>query len=84
MVQGPNKHPHESKQSYDEVLRWFDAAGIEFVSSVPKVSGHALSGDDNLFRRQSPGTRLDLVWTQIETLLGGGAEGGLFIMIGRK
>ena len=78
------EHPHEGKFSYDEVLRWFDEAGVDFVFSIPKISGRALAGRDSLFVPQSSGTRLDRTWTEIEMLLNGGREGGLFIMIGRK
>src|SRR5262249_7129041 len=28
-------HPHESKHTFDEVLRWFDESGVEFVNSIP-------------------------------------------------
>lgn len=78
------KHPHENKHSYDEVLGWFDTAGIDFIYSIPKISGRTLGEDDNLFEPQSPGSRVDRTLTQIEMLLNGGREGGSFIMIGRK
>lgn len=78
------KHPHEIKHSYDELLAWFEAEGVDFIFSIPKISGDTLGEDDNLFEPQSPGSRVGRALTQFEMMLDGGAEGGLFIMIGRK
>ena len=35
-------HPHESKYTFSEVLRWFEQTGIEFVRDIP-----ALRPDDD-------------------------------------
>lgn len=78
------KHPHESKHSFDEILDWFNAAGVNYISSIPKPSGEPLTEVDYLFEPRSPGKWIDRFYTQFEMLLKGGAEGGLFIMIGRK
>jgi SAM-dependent methyltransferase len=78
------KHPHESKHSFDEVLRWFQAAGVHYVFAIPKPSGGPLTDVDSLFEESSPGTWIDRLHTQLGMLLQGGSEGGLFVMIGRK
>jgi SAM-dependent methyltransferase len=79
------KNPHESKHTIGEVLRWFDQAGVEFVNGIPKPSVlESFSPDEALFRPHSRGTALDHVIVQFKMLLGGGREGGFFIMIGRK
>jgi SAM-dependent methyltransferase len=78
------KHPHESKHSMDEVLRWFSENGIEFLCGIPQPNGTEFSRQDRLFERHEPGTSLDRFLTQLWTLLAGGKDGGLFIMIGRK
>jgi SAM-dependent methyltransferase len=78
------KHPHESKHSYGEVIRWFDAAGVDYVSSIPRIDGVSLTEDENLFVARSEGSAVDRGWIQLEMLLEGGIDGGLFIMIGRK
>jgi SAM-dependent methyltransferase len=78
------RHPHESRHSIDEVLRWFSAAGVEFVNCVPSIGDAEFTDEDQVFEQRAPGTYLDRLSTQLEMLLTGGADGGLFIMIGRK
>jgi SAM-dependent methyltransferase len=78
------KHPRESKHSMCEVLsQWFDANGYEFLSSIPKIGGD-LGELERLFEPHSSGTRGRRIATQVEMLLTGGADGALFVMIGRK
>ena len=79
------KHPHESKHSYDEVLRWFDESGVEFITSIPKcVASEKFASGERLFTPHSRGTALDRLLVQLGMLLSGGREGGFFTMIGRK
>jgi SAM-dependent methyltransferase len=79
------KHPHESKHSFDEVLGWFDASGVEFVASIPRcLPTEKFSPDERLFAPRSRGTALDRFLVQLGMLLTGGREGGFFTMIGRK
>lgn len=78
------KHPHESKHCYSEVLEWFATAGFEFCMGIPKVDGTLFTGEERLFERHSQGTRLTRWLTELQMLLGGGVDGALFIMIGRR
>ena len=78
------KHPHETKHSIGEVLGWFDAAGFDFMSSVPTIGDVEFSEETRLFEPHSPRRLLDRLSTEIEMLLSGGTDGGLYIMIGRK
>ena len=79
------KHPNESKHTYDEVLRWFDESGVEFVKSIPKcVATERFSPTEELFVASSRGTAADRLLVQLFMLLSGGREGGFFTMIGRK
>ena len=79
------KHPHESKHTYGEVLKWFEQCGIEFITSIPDSGGSPLTGTPRLFDQSQPQpTRTARFLTQTKILLKGGSEGGLFIMIGRK
>jgi SAM-dependent methyltransferase len=78
------RHPHETKHSIGELLRWFDAAGFEFTSSVPTIGDVEFSEDTRLFEPQSAKGVLDRISTEVEMLLSGGVDGGLYIMIGRK
>ena len=77
-------HPQEQKHVMDEVLQWFEEAGFEFVSSIPKIIGE-FSQNENIFQRQPPGFRLERVMAEIGMLFSTlGGEGGLFIMVGQK
>lgn len=78
------QHPHESRHSMDEVLRWFAAGGVEFLSSLPPVDGSDFTGATRLFDRQPGGSRPRRLAVQLKMLLSGGGDGGLFVMIGRK
>jgi SAM-dependent methyltransferase len=79
------KNPYETKQSYGEVLGWFQKTGIEFINSIPKAGPfQAFSQHERLFERSSMGTRFDRFRVQTGMMLSGGAEGGFFVMIGRK
>jgi SAM-dependent methyltransferase len=79
------KHPHECKHSYDEVLTdWFEPNGIEFLSSIPKIGPAPFSPDEQLFAQHPAGSKMSRFLTQLDMLMGGGVDGGLFIMIGRK
>ena len=77
------KHPQESKHSISEVLDWFEQAGISFVSSIPKIRGK-FEEDENLFAKQEPGEAVERFTRELELLLSGGKDGGMFIMIGKK
>jgi len=78
-------HPHESKHSIGEVLRWFDETGLAFVRGVPSVTPFAEPLDpQDLFASMPRGTALDHFLMQIKQISGGNHEGGFFIMIGRK
>ena len=78
------KHPRESKHSYDEVLQWFEADGFDYLFSIPKIEPGPFSADEQLFAAHDKGTRTSRLLTQVQMLLEGGRDGGLFIMIGRK
>jgi ubiquinone/menaquinone biosynthesis C-methylase UbiE/uncharacterized protein YbaR (Trm112 family) len=80
------KHPRESKHSYEEVLQWFedDGLGFEFLFSIPKIGPGPFAGDEKLFVPHDKGTKFSRWFTQVQMLLEGGVDGGLFIMIGRK
>ena len=56
------QHPHESKHSFGEVLHWFDAAAVEYISSIPRIDGASLTEDPALFIPRSRGNALDRGW----------------------
>jgi len=78
------KHPQESRHSYDEIIDWFESNGFEFLFSIPKIESSPFSEHEKLFEPHEKGTKLARLATQLEMLLSGGADGALFIMIGRK
>ena len=78
------RHPHETRHSMHEVLGWFDAAGVDFLSSIPAADGSPFTSDTRLFVPHSRATIIGRGATQLQMLLTGGRDGGLFIMIGRK
>jgi SAM-dependent methyltransferase len=78
------RHPHESRHSIGEVMRWFDRSGIRLLFTIPPVGGEQFTDDTELFRPRSPSTRVDHVAAELGMLLSGGRDGGLYMMIGRK
>jgi SAM-dependent methyltransferase len=77
-------HPHETRHSIDEVLGWFDTSAVDFLSSVPAADGSPFTNTTRLFESHSRGTITVRAATQLQMLLTGGQDDGLFIMIGRK
>jgi SAM-dependent methyltransferase/uncharacterized protein YbaR (Trm112 family) len=78
------KHPHESKHSMDEVLRWFKDNHVEFMSSIPSIGDVDFRDDEPLFEPHPVGTHRGRLSSELEMLVSGGKDGGLFIMVGRK
>jgi SAM-dependent methyltransferase len=78
------RHPHETRHSMGEVLRWFKRYGVEFVNGTPHLDGTAFTENERLFQPHSKGTALTRSVVQSGMLLSGGKDGGLYIMIGRK
>jgi SAM-dependent methyltransferase len=78
------RHPHETRHSMDELLQWFDAEGFDFTASIPTIGDTAFSDRMALFDVQPVGSRMDRLSSEIELLLTGGKDSGLYIMIGRK
>jgi SAM-dependent methyltransferase len=78
------KHPHESKHTYSELLDWYESNGFEYLSSIPKIDPGPFTDEEKLFEPHDKGTKFTRWMTEVEMLLTGGADGALYIMIGRK
>ena len=78
------EHPHESRHSMAEVERWFGRSGIELLLAIPPVGAESFTEDTQLFNARPPCSRLDYFVSELEMLLTGGKDGGLYMMIGRK
>lgn len=79
------RHPHESKHTTGEVLRWFERCGLDFVRAIPAthVGSDALSTDD-LFRPAPLAAPPERFLAEVGQVFTGSREGGFFLMIGRK
>jgi ubiquinone/menaquinone biosynthesis C-methylase UbiE len=78
------ENPVESLHTLDEVLQWFDASGIEFISSIPACDTSPIDYE-NIFSKKSRGNKATRLLSQILMLfLRSGSEGGLFLVIGKK
>ncbi len=76
------EHPIESLHTYGECIKWFDDNNIEYINCIPNLDA---SSNIDLFKKSEiPNLfeRFIIQFTMIFTSYG--AEGGLFVMIGRK
>jgi ubiquinone/menaquinone biosynthesis C-methylase UbiE len=78
------RHPHETRHSMSETLRWFEAEGFDFTASIPTIGDVEFSDRMPLFEVQPAGSGLGRLSSELELLLTGGKDGGLYIMVGRK
>ncbi|MCI0589466.1 MAG: methyltransferase domain-containing protein [Planctomycetes bacterium] len=54
------RHPHESKHTMGEALRWFEEEGVEFLAGIPPYRPQVEFDDSfRLFQPHPRGTRLD-------------------------
>ena len=78
------EHPVESLHTLDEVLIWFKKNNIEFINSIPSC-GFEGKEYSNLFQKTSKGNFLTRLYSQVSMLFNYlGADGGLFVVIGKK
>jgi len=79
------RHPCESKQSFAEVLGWFDAMGFDFMYGIPSPKAFEDFDDhDSIFEPHDRGNVLDHAIVQTKLFFQGSYEGGFFTMIGRR
>ncbi len=79
------KHPYETKHTINEVLNWFKRNDIEFINSIPKSKSFMpITINEKLFKPIPKGNYLDHFIVQLNSIIAGYREGGLFIMIGKK
>jgi len=78
-------HPHESKHTMGELIRWYEENGFHYVNGIPKPRvWDMFSANEKLFEKNSKGTRLDRALAQAKMIWTGNQEGGFYIMVGRK
>ena len=79
------KNPHESWHTIGEALHWFDTCGFDFVYGIPNVKAfERFNPSDSIFKKHERGNSIDHGLVQLNMLLSGSKEGGLFILIGKK
>lgn len=79
------KHPHESKHTIGETLRWLDAIDFEFVKSIPiSKPFRSFAADEKLFQPEPAGNALERLLVELGMIASGSREGGFFIVIGRR
>ena len=77
-------HPVESTHTFDEILRWFKLCNIAFISSIPECSPFT-NAKKSFFEKKSKATFVERIIQQfIMIFTSFGAEGGVFIFIGKK
>jgi SAM-dependent methyltransferase len=81
------EHPHESVHDVDEVLGWFRANGLEYVSSLPKIELFGAT-PRRIFRARRVARwrsgRVAHRLVQLAWILTQNAGGGYFVLVGRK
>jgi ubiquinone/menaquinone biosynthesis C-methylase UbiE/uncharacterized protein YbaR (Trm112 family) len=79
------KHPHESKHTIGEALRWLSETGFSFVKSIPVSRPfRSFREDEKLFEPDVPGNALERLMVELGLIRSGSREGGFFIVIGKK
>jgi SAM-dependent methyltransferase len=79
------RHPHESKHTIGETLRWLDEIGFRFVKSIPRARPfQPISPTDDLFKAEVPGSGAERALVELAMALRGSREGGFFVVIGRR
>jgi SAM-dependent methyltransferase len=78
-------HPEEHRHTLGEVQRWFRDSGVEYLRSYPSalLGGQAPRGDE-LFTPAEDDWWPEGVLAQLGWMVGLGAEGGLFVVVGRR
>lgn len=80
------RNPFEVWHSVDDLLGWFDRAGIRFLSGAPPI-GPGLPGESpgiRLFAEHGRGSRPGHLLRQLGWIVSIGREGGLFVLAGEK
>jgi SAM-dependent methyltransferase len=79
------KHPHESKHTIGESMKWFDDAGFDFVKSIPSTQPFKpFSTTEKLFEPERPGSTLERWIAELAMVMDGSEQGGFFVAIGKR
>jgi SAM-dependent methyltransferase len=79
------RNPHETDHTIHEVITWFEAAGFDYVNSIPSVRlNQTRTAITNPFQHAKPGSGLQTVLSQVLSTPTFAREGGLFLVTGRR
>ena len=80
------KNPKESTHTFAEVIKWFNSADIEFISSIPFSFPNNSLHDRKLFKKNKNNSKFKMLANEMIQCFSPQQikEGGFFIMIGRK
>tara|TARA_Y100000310_G_scaffold340712_1_gene437474 strand:+ start:561 stop:1553 length:993 start_codon:yes stop_codon:yes gene_type:complete len=80
------KNPKESTHTFAEVIKWFNSADIEFISSIPFSFPNNSLHDRKLFKKNKNNLKFKMLANEMIQCFSPQQikEGGFFIMIGRK
>lgn len=78
-------NPHESKHTISETMQWFDEEGFDVLKTIPKTKLFAKFTDtESLFKKDEFGKPFERLLVELGMITKGSAEGGFFIVIGKK
>ncbi|MBD1141549.1 class I SAM-dependent methyltransferase [Pelagibacterales bacterium SAG-MED32] len=77
-------NPIESSHTFDELIKWFENNGINFLRSIPSADLSNINYS-NVLDKRSTGNYFTRLIAQVNMIFSSyGSEGGLFIMFGKK
>ena len=77
-------NPHETWHSVDEVMGWFRANDIGYLSCEPPIISTKTNGSIDMAAATPSSSKTIRVLTQLSWLGTIASEGALFVMVGRK
>ncbi|MEE9608921.1 MAG: methyltransferase domain-containing protein [Myxococcota bacterium] len=79
------KHPHESKHTIGETLKWLREVGFSFVKSIPPSKPfRTFSETERLFEAELPGNAFERLLVELGMTFKGSREGGFFIVVAKR
>jgi len=79
------KNPHESAHTIGDVLPWLEETGFQFIHSIPKtIPFSGVDREENLFRPERVGSRVERAVVNMTSVFKGHGEGGFFVVVARK
>jgi len=79
------KHPHETRHTIGEAMRWVRETGLELVRTIPSTRpGGGSLESVALFEPESPGNAIERLVAELGMIGSGSREGGFFVAVARR